>query len=518
GIVSEYVLNGLDRQAAKELLEMVHAPLEDETFERVYSATEGHPMQLLLVTAEKLSKADVDPERDYMTYVHEAVVPELTREEEEVLARCSVFRDGFPPEALGKVSQKTVEDLVERSILLEEGDGYAMHEMIREFVLKGLRTDRRRFRRYHSAAADLHLRREEHFPRLHHLVQAGRNPEALRLVKGRAGGFISQGLSEELLDIIDDIQRDNGEDAALIMIEARANEAIGRMERALDLYEKAGELGGAIDKMESSMRIGTLSAELDDYASSEEFFDKALHYSKKTGNLAGEANAYRGLGMLNLQKGEYDKAVRLLKMSESRISEDGDGLSETLKLLGMTQLRKGELFAAQRSFERSLALDHGDARVAGTLSHLGTVFMRMNNMEMANEMFGRSAQLAHRTGQVRTACMAMSNRANVLLELDSPEEAAELCERSLEIASVLENPEVTSSVYMTMANILSRREKADKAMSYMEKSIVLLRGTDDRQALADRLFQLSEMKLSEGSKSEAMRLKEEGFRILGGRP
>ena len=79
-------------------------------------------------------------------------------------------------------------------------------------------------------------------------------------------------------------------------------------------------------------------------------------------------------------------------------------------------------------------------------------------------------------------------------------------------------PELTSAVYSTMAKVFERRKKPDKAMSYVEKSIVLLRDMDDRQALAERLFQLSEMKLSAGEKSEAMKLKEEGFRVLNGKP
>ncbi|MCK4457244.1 MAG: hypothetical protein KAW39_05850, partial [Thermoplasmata archaeon] len=69
-----------------------------------------------------------------------------------------------------------------------------------------------------------------------------------------------------------------------------------------------------------------------------------------------------------------------------------------------------------------------------------------------------------------------------------------------------------------MANILSTRKKPDKAMSYMEKSVVLLRDSDDRQALADRLFRLSDMKLASGSKSEAMKLKDEAFRVLNSKP
>ncbi|MFQ6107068.1 MAG: tetratricopeptide repeat protein [Thermoplasmata archaeon] len=518
GLVGEYNLNGLDSKAARELLEHVHGPLEDGTFERIYSLTEGHPMQLLLVSAERLSKAKADSDRDYMTYVHEAIAPELTHEEEEVLARCCVFRDSFPPEALGAVSQRIVEDLVERSILLEDGDNYAMHEMVREFVLKGLRTDERGLRRYHSAAADICLRREEEFRRLRHLIQAGRRPEALRLMRKRAAAFIARGLGEELLEMIEELQGDARDDASLTMIEAKANEAIGMRERALDLYEKAGELGGAIDKMEASMRIGALSAELDDFTSSEEFFEKALLYSKRVDNATGEANAYRGLGMLSLQKGEYDEAVRLLRMSKSRCSEERGELSRTLKLLGIAQLRKGELFAAQRSLEKSLEANQGDQKEeAETLNHLGTVLMRMKRMDEAGERFGQSAELAHRNGQMRTACLAMSNRANVLLELGSPEEATELCERSLEIASKLDDPEVTSCVYLTMANIFSRREKPDKAMSYLEKSIVLIRGSGDRHGLAERLFHLSEIKMSQGSKSEAMRLKEEGFRVLDGK-
>jgi tetratricopeptide (TPR) repeat protein len=119
---------------------------------------------------------------------------------------------------------------------------------------------------------------------------------------------------------------------------------------------------------------------------------------------------------------------------------------------------------------------------------------------------------------MRIACLAMCNLANVLLELDESKRASELCERSLDIASGLEDPEVTSSVYVTMANILARREKPDKAMGYLEKSIVLLRDSDDRKTMADRLFQLSELKLADGSKSEAMKLKKEAFRMLNSKP
>jgi tetratricopeptide (TPR) repeat protein/DNA-binding MarR family transcriptional regulator len=520
GLVGEFSLGGLDRDAARALLESHHGTLGDDAFEEIYSLTEGHPMQLLLVSADRLSETEGSKD-EHLTYVHEAIVPELTEEEEEVLARCSVFRDSFPPEALGPVSQKTIEDLVERSILLEDGEDYSMHEIVKEFILEGLRKDEKRHRRYHSLAADIYLKRDEAYPRLYHLVQAGRRPEALRLVKKKAVDFISRGLSEEMAGIIEELQRDHEDDPLLTMIRARISEAMGRTERALDLYERAGKLGGPIDKMESSIRIGTLAANVEDFTSSEEFFERALHFSRKADNPVGEANAYRGLGMLSLQKGDYDEAVKLLKTSRSRYSdtENEEELSKTLKLQGIAQMHKGELFASRKSLERSLEMSQGDQNEgAEILNHLGTVLLRMNELEEAGERLEQSVDLAHESGQMRIACLAMCNLANVLLELDESKRASELCERSLDIASGLEDPEVTSSVYVTMANILARREKPDKAMGYLEKSIVLLRDSDDRKTMADRLFQLSELKLADGSKSEAMKLKKEAFRMLNSKP
>ena len=84
-----------------------------------------------LVTVEVLSKPK-GVRRDYVTYVHEAIPPELTPEEDEILARYSVFRDSFPPEALGVVSQKTIEELVERPILLDEGENSTTRERVKE--------------------------------------------------------------------------------------------------------------------------------------------------------------------------------------------------------------------------------------------------------------------------------------------------------------------------------------------------------------------------------------------------
>jgi DNA-binding MarR family transcriptional regulator len=235
GLVGEFNLGGLDRDAAKMLLESHHGKLGEDAFEEIYSLTEGHPMQLLLVSADRLAETEGTRE-EHLTYVHEAIVPDLTDEEEEVLVRCSVFRDSFPSEALGPVSQKTIEDLIERSILLEDGEDYSMHEIVKEFILEGLRKDEKRLRRYHSLAADICLKRDEAYPRLYHLVRAGRRPEALRLVKKKAVEFISRGLSDEIAGIIEELQKDNENDPLLTMIRARINEAMGRTERALDLY------------------------------------------------------------------------------------------------------------------------------------------------------------------------------------------------------------------------------------------------------------------------------------------
>lgn len=516
GMVAEYGLNGLDREAARELLERTHGEMDDEAFETAYAMTEGHPMQLLLVTAGNLSGEKA--KQEYVKYVHEVVVPELTPEEEEVLAHCSVYRNSFPPEGLGAVSQRTVENLLERAILMEDGDDFTIHEMVREFVLTGLRSDEKRLRRYHSDAADVFLNREKDLPRLYHLVQAGRTPEALRLMRRIAPESIDDGRAVEIADIVDDLGRECEEDPALTMIEARVSEAMGETERALDLYERAGELGGHVDRMEASLRIATLAVEMEDFRSSETFFEKALYYSQRAGNLIGEANAYRGLGMLNIRKENYEEALRQLLNSEVRYSkENSEELAETLRLLGIAHMERGELLAAERSFEKCLALGKTHLDATDVLNHLGTVQMRMRKNEEAEATLGQTVEIAYNNGQIRTMCIAMCNRANVLLELGDSERAKALCEDSLEIASKLEDDDVTSSLYLAMANILEGRGKPDKAMGYLEKSIVLAEN-GDRHALADRLFRLSEMKMSQGLKSEAMRLKKEGFRALSRGP
>ena len=143
------------------------------------------------------------------------------------------------------------------------------------------------------------------------------------------------------------------------------------------------------------------------------------------------ANVARGLGMLLMRQGELDAALRLFERSLAiwRDLGDRDQQARTLLNLGSTHHYLGDLDAARSLLEDSIAIARevgGGRPLRAALMNLGVVEMEAGNLERATQVLHEALALARQEGDLRGAAIAQDSLAWVSLRAGRAREARDL--------------------------------------------------------------------------------------------
>lgn len=125
------------------------------------------------------------------------------------------------------------------------------------------------------------------------------------------------------------------------------------------------------------LMIARAQLELGDFDASEQMFQTAVKLSPTL------ADAYRGLGLVYIQKNHFEKASRAFEKALDL--EKGD--VRTLNSLGLSYLKLGRCEDGIRRYKMALSIDPFDARV---LFNLGLAYAEFNQPRLAQESLQRA--------------------------------------------------------------------------------------------------------------------------------
>lgn len=169
----------------------------NRSIENIYEMTTGHPLYLEFVLARTEKKARTE----FENYLHDQILSELSAVDENTLRRLCVHRYPVTKEAVEGTNSIVLKNLTRMLLLREEGETYSVNPTIGSIFYS--RMDAQQGKEAHSMAADYHLKTEDHFERLHHLVEAGRYPEAARLCLKKGESMAGDNKAEEVLEFIE---------------------------------------------------------------------------------------------------------------------------------------------------------------------------------------------------------------------------------------------------------------------------------------------------------------------------
>ena len=392
--------------AAKGQLATFAASEQDEfAISELCQLTEGLPLALELasVWVAELGVAEIvaeiranlsflrrDGERnhDSLNAVLDYSWSLLSPEQQDTLAKLSVFRGGFTKDAARVVagsSNYLTLNLINRSLLRTAGGRYDLHEVVRQFaetkliaagVNDGVQQSHADFYSQTLGAADFspHRRREA----LRRLDNEGENiRRAWRFQVSRQN---AEAIAQSYVNFSHYLQAKSlFQEAISLFKRARAQfsaDPVLANQLALQYYSFSYHLGHwqeVTDGLKAVLAIlkhqedanycsglNTLAwanHRLGNNETARGLFERALELSQAS-QLQEESEALNGLATLALNKSNYETAIEFYEQSIELTQDLGDtnALAYRLKNLGLAQQRTGQFERARSLFEQSLTL------------------------------------------------------------------------------------------------------------------------------------------------------------------
>lgn len=174
------------------------------------------------------------------------------------------------------------------------------------------------------------------------------------------------------------------------------------------------------------------------------------------------------LGMVAMETGEYDRAEKALKIAQRGAKYDAD--PEIESRLGTIYLYKKDFAAAEKAFQRSLALEPSNP---GAYNNLGVIYLNRNDITRAEQMFRSAYKLSPDNPGI---CMML---AQVLSRSEqSLSEAISLYRRAIELSPS------NYQLYVELGNAYLRAKERQNALQAYEQALRLNPSSRD---LKDRI-------------------------------
>lgn len=491
--IVELELGGLSEAAARGLLASRRAALSEDDVVRVVRATLGHPLALVLFAASGLDAGRVETER----YVLETVLEDLDDASERALRILAVLRHPIPaPEALG-AGLAAVRWLVRTALVQMRPEGYAVHDLVREFLLGRMEPDGRRVEDERAAA--YWESRGDLLEAVHHHLEAGHVERASSLL-GSGGHAVSEGPRsgelESLLLRLPDARRPR-----LLLAETRV--FLGRFAEARDVLESIVHDGPPDERLRARVHLGRIAHRLGDYDRSRSILRDAVRDTENDPRLRAEA--LRALGGVERRLGDLPMALEHLRQAVALLDDDPREKARALTDVGAALLARGDLAEAKASFLEAAPLAPAGSREdAAVRNNLAIVLHREGRPSEAAEAFAASADIAVRAGELRFASLALANAVENLLTLNDIEAAEATAERALRLADSVADPIARSTARANLGLVLARQGDWSKAEEHLLGSVGLIENLGNPHSLATRCEEVARMYEAQGRVAEAV--------------
>ena len=309
----------------------------------------------------------------------------LAPEERTLFARLSVFAGGRSLEAIEAVCDAEgdlevdpldgIESLLEKSLLRQEeaagGESrFVMLETIHEYAREKLGESgeaeevRRRHAEYFLALA------EEAEPELkgpRQLEWLGRLEEEHDNLRVALGWYFGAGEMEEELRIAGALVR-------FWYVRGRLSEGRRWLEEGLAKADGDGVAPPA--RAKALVGLGQVDAQEGDYEKAARLYERGLAMYRELGDLEGIANSLWLLGtMVGSRQGDHERAMSLLEESLGLYRKLGDehGIASLLNSLGMVATVQGDFARAVTMYEDALTLSRESGDASGVARFLGNL-------------------------------------------------------------------------------------------------------------------------------------------------
>lgn len=508
GALEELTLGGIEPSAARELLKANGLKLKEAQFEQIYRVTQGHPLGLQLLGSPVLSR----PYTSLDDFLADEILQGLTAGQENILRALSVHHFPVGSDALADLSVVELRTLLRRSLLVQEGSDYLVHDLVRGFFNVRLGGEERR--RLEEAAARYLLDHGRPDVAVPHLIQGGHAAEASELLAGAHGSPDDWSVREDDWELLGALTPPRACTAQFLLARAHLADRLGRW---ADAEADLRAMPPSPFLFEARLLQGRLASKAGRLAEAREAFGEATALGRGEAERGLAAQALLGLAIVESRDGHRREARRLLE--EGLRAAQGPG-GETTR--GRIAMELAFLDLGARRYEQALGtlqaardlLRGSPVELAKVYNNLGWAYTCLGRRQEATSALRESVRLADQTGQLRIKGYALCSDAENHLRGGDLARATALCLSSLEVCQRIGDKSLLSWAHATLGQVHARRAQMEKAEENLLRALEFARDAGDRPTEVERYRDLEEFYRSRGDSRRAREFADQAERLI----
>jgi LuxR family maltose regulon positive regulatory protein len=214
---------------------------------------------------------------------------------------------------------------------------------------------------------------------------------------------------------------------------------------------------------------------------------------------------------INLQRGEYNKAISQAAQAVQDPPEPGELHARALRILGFAYLRLGEVEAAARHLEEALQLYRldGDAcAISRLLQDLQIAYIRLGRLDDSGACLQELIALQRSLGGAGALALALNNLGYYYHQRSDYDQAISTLQEGLSIATRVSDRRAEGHLLWSLGDIQRDLGVFDEALRMYDQALALLGGSEPSPHSAI-LVSASTLRRWQGELREAVLLAEE---------
>ncbi|MGN6397116.1 MAG: ATP-binding protein [Mucilaginibacter sp.] len=297
---------------------------------------------------------------------------------------------------------------------------------------------------------------------------------------------------------------------------AQPDSAVYYANRGLQLAQKQSNWNAQAVLL---LQLGRINAAHHHDGLARRFYNEALSISRHTQDVAGIANAYDELGLLDAEDQDRSSLnpnlTRAMKLYHS--SSDSSGIIESYAQLGKVYEQKGEAEKALSYYQRALA-QYERQKIKPEayfilLEDIGNLYMKKGKPQIALTYLQEGINNSRKAGLRDTEVSLLNEEGIAYQDEGQQTKALSLYKNAFESAKKYKQPEEEAKALINIASVL-QKQNSNKSLADLKEAMRIARTIKQPQLEARILEAMAGVYRQEQNYKEAMNALSEQHRLL----
>ena len=294
------------------------------------------------------------------------------------------------------------------------------------------------------------------------------------------------------------------------LISSRQGDSASAQAYAERAAATAAKLGDSRAQARATNLLGLTARLRGEGAAAVQYFERSLELYSLSGDINGQARAHNLLGTVYFNRQDWQVAKQHFLAARQLAEAMGDIYLRAMidNNLGWIALAQGKEQDALKYYRQGLAAMNqigGSLYVLGAFhNNLGAVFIRLKNVDLANEHLRASQEYFDRAGARDWLPELNRHKALAALLAGDWEQAESRAQAALLLAQELKMRNEEGSALRVLGEIAAAAGQVDQAQAYFHQSLAVLAEAGDEYGQAQTRLALARMLFARGNRPETL--------------